>query len=258
MIRESLYFSFAGRRSTEFGIYNVNTEGGLLSEQIVAPRTINEVSVRNNPKPYFIDTTKEPKKISLNFSLLEEKMTDELENEIIRWLDVDFYQPLFFSENIDRVFYAMPVEGMDFIHNCIRQGYITLTMRCDSPFGYSHDITTPWYEFIKGNPTYKDTLEIENRGHHSFKPEIWIQKVGDGNITIHNLSNGLKKTKLANLKDGEEVYIDCEHKIIESSLPNIWRYDDFNDEYLEIVYGKNLLKIDGQAKIKFKYRYIFS
>lgn len=258
MIRESLYFSFAGRRSTEFGIYNINVSGGLMEEQVVSSRTINEVSVRDNPKPYFIDTVKEPKKFSLSFSFLETKMTDEMENEVLRWLDVDFYQPLFFSENIDRVFYAMPVEGINYIHNGLRQGYLTLTMRCDSPFGYSHEITTPWHEFIKSKPTYKDTMLLENKGHHPFKPEMWIKKVGNGNITIHNLSNGSRIFKINNLKDNEEVYVDCEEQIIESSLPNIWRYDDFNDEYLEIVYGKNLLKIDGEAKIKFKYRYIFS
>ncbi len=256
MIRESKYFSFAGRRSTEFGIYNINIGGGLLEEQLVSSKSIEEVYVRNNPKPYYVGITKEPKKFKLNFSFLEKQMSQEMEDEIVRWLDVDFYQPLFFSENIDRVFYAMPVEGIDYIHNGIKQGYLSLTMRCDSDNSYSHEIVTPWYELTK--ETGNETITIPNKGHRSFKPEIWIKKTGNGNITINNLSNGDSIFEMKNLKDGEEIYIDCENEIINSSLPDIYRYDDFNNEYLEIVYGNNYLKIDGKMLIKFQYKLLFS
>lgn len=254
-----MYFTFGtpARRSTEFGVYNVSVSGGLYEEQISASKTINEVTIRGNDKPYHIDVKKEPKKFTLHFSLLE-KMEDDVLDDIIRWLDVDFYEPLFFSGNNDRVFYAMPVEGINYIHNGLKEGYLSLTMRCDSPYSYSHEQVTPWYEFIKGLPTAKTTIDINNLGHRSFLPEIWISKVGDGNISIHNLNNGSKVMKFTNLKDKEEVYIDGENQIIESSLPNTWRFDDFNDEYLEIKYGKNRLKIDGEARIRFRYKFIYA
>jgi phage-related protein len=250
MIRESLYFSFAGRKSTEFPIYNVSISDGLFEEPLTSGKAINEVTVRGNPKPYFIEARREPKTFPLRFAF-HETWNDEMIDEIVRWLDVDFYEPLFFSSNIDRVFYAMPVDGIQQIHNGLKQGYITLNMRCDSPFSYSHQLVTPW---IDSN----ETIEIPNKGHFPIAPQIWIQKVGDGDLTISNTSVQTEEFTFHNLKDKEEIYIDCENEIIESSLPNVYRYDDFNDKYLILPYGLNTLKVQGNAKLKFEYRYVFS
>lgn len=259
MIRESLYFSFANRKSTDFGIYNVSiSDGGLYEEQITANKSINEITVRGNDKPYFINVQKEPKTIQLRFSFLE-TWNDDLIDEVIRWLNVDFYQPLCFSENLDRVYYAMPLDGINLIHNGLKHGYLNLTMRCDSPYSYSHDQVTEWYDFTTGNPFKKDILTIENYGHFPIKPEIWIQKVGDGDLTINNLSYANNKEfKFTGLKDGEELYVDCENEYIETNLPDTYRYDDFSDNYLELDYGNNVLKVTGSAKLKFGYRFIFS
>jgi len=254
MLRESLYFSFANRKSIDFGIYNVGISDGLFEEQISYNKTINEKRVRGNDKPYFIDITREPKQFQLRFAF-DDTFNDDLIDEILRWLNVDFYQPLFFSENIDRVFYAMPIDNINLIHNGLKNGYVNLNMRCDSPYSYSHYKTTHWYDFSSN--LQDKIIQINNKGHFSIKPEIWINKIGDGDIEIINYSNGLETFKLTGLKDQEEIYVDCENEIIETNLPNTYRYDNFNDSYLELVYGKNTLKVVGEAKIKFQYRYIY-
>ena len=62
----------------------------------------------------------------------------------------------------------------------------------------------------------------------------------------------------------ENVYIDCEKEFIESDLSETYRYDVFNDNYLELVVNEiideenietNTLNIKGKCKIKFKYQY---
>lgn len=252
MIRESLYFSFAGRKSTDFNIVNVSVSDGLFEEPLTSAKSINEVTVRGNPKPYFVETKREPKTFPLRFAF-EETWDDDLINDIVRWLDVDFYEPLFFSENIDRVFYAMPVDGIQKIHNGLKQGYLTLNIRCDSPFSYGHEIVTQPY-----NVDNSRVIEIDNLGHFPFKPDIWIQKIGDGNLIINNLSNGNDEFKFTGLKDQEEIYIDCENELIETNLPNTYRYDNFNDNYLSLNYGNNVLKITGDSIVKFRYKYIFA
>jgi phage-related protein len=256
LIRESLYFSFANRKSTDFNIMNVSIQDGasLYEEQMIANNTINEIYVRGNPKPYFIDTKKDPNSFQLRFAF-EDTANDELIDEIVRWLNVDFYQPLYFSEDTSRVFYVMPVNGVSFIHNGLKQGYLNLTMRCDSPFSYGNDILTSWYDYSLGNT---DLIEITNQGHFNIYPEIWIQKVGNGNLFLNNLTNRNQEFKFSNLQDGEQLYVDCENQYIETSLANAHRYDDFNDNYLELVYGKNRLVVTGNAKLKFRYRYIYS
>jgi phage-related protein len=256
LIRESLYFSFANRKSTDFNIMNISVSdsASLYEESVIANKTINEIYVRGNPKPYFIDTKKDPYSFQLRFAF-DDTADDELIDEVIRWLNVDFYQPLFFSEDINKVFYAMPVNDVSFIHNGLKQGYLNLTMRCDSPFSYGNDILTNWYDYSSDNT---DLIEITNLGHFSIYPEIWIQKVGNGNLSINNLTNSNQEFKFSNLQDGEQLYIDCENEYIETSLTNTFRYDDFNDGYLEIVYGKNRLIVTGNAKLRFRYRYTYS
>lgn len=252
MIKESAYFSFAGRKSTEFGIYSVSISSGMIDEPLSSSKSITEITVRGNPTPYFVETRREPKQFQLHFSFLE-KWNDQLINDVVRWLDVDFYEPLFFSEDIDRVFYCMPTDGIQLIHNGLKDGYLTLTFRCDSPFSYSHEQISPWYQIED-----EKIIEIDNMGHHTTLPVIHIHKIGNGSVSIFNLSNGNEELKISNLNDKEEIYLDCENEIIKTNLKNVYRYDDFNENYLELVYGTNILKVKGIANIKFGYRYIFS
>ena len=87
MIRESLYFSFADRRSTDFGIMNVSISGGLYEEQVAANKSIEEVFVPGNDRPYFLGVKKDPLQFQLHF-YFEEKYND-LNNKYLR-LAADF------------------------------------------------------------------------------------------------------------------------------------------------------------------------
>lgn len=251
MIRESLYFSFAGRKSIEFPIANVSLNSGLFEEQLTSSKSIIEVSTPKNNTPYFQGVKREPKVFSLRFAFLE-PWNDEMIDEIIRWLDKDYYEPLFFSENIDRVFYAMTIETIDQIHNGLKEGYVNLTFRCNSSYSYSHEIISPLYAIEN-----EATVVLENHGHVNCLPEISIKKIGNGTVSIMNSSNRGEITEITNLTDKEEVTIDCLHRQINSNIPNTYRYDDFNDNYLELMYGINHLIVTGSCRLIFKYRYIY-
>lgn len=253
MIKESLYFSFAGRKSSEFGILNVSVQSGLYEETFMSSRSIRETTVRGNPKPYFTEIERQPKVFTLNF-LFEDNFNEELINDVTRWLNVDYYEPLFFSENIDKVFYAMPVEDTNLIHNGLHQGYLTLTFRCDSPFSYGHESTTPWYECSSGGTI----IEFPNRGTNNIKPVIEIMKIDNGDLIIENLSNYGDEFKLTNLVNGENLTVYNDEEEIITDIPNKYRYDDFNDNYLSMSYGNNVLKVTGKCKLRFIYQYVFT
>ena len=107
LIRESLYFEFDGRASDEeFGIRNISISTGAFNEPFLPSRTINEVSVPYNNKPYFINTRKDPKSLTLGF-YPDDGWNDETMNAIARWLDVEEYKPLVFSSMPDKVMYAI-------------------------------------------------------------------------------------------------------------------------------------------------------
>ncbi|PAV30160.1 hypothetical protein CIL05_06750 [Virgibacillus profundi] len=257
MIRESEHFHFAGRKSTDFDIRNVSIASGMYNEQVVASKNINEVRIRGRKEPYFVDTTEEPTTIQLRFAF-SRTWDDRLIDEVIRWLNIDYYQPLFFSADVDRVFYVIPVNGIELIHNGLKQGYLNLTMRCNSSKSYSHDITTPVYPTDSNELTESTNIELNNYGHFSTYPDIWIEKVGDGDITIFNRTNGNQEFTFKNIDKGETLFVDCTNEIITTNKKREHRYDDFNDNYLELVYGKNLLTLTNNARFQFRYRYLFS
>ncbi|WJV20680.1 phage tail family protein [Rossellomorea marisflavi] len=251
MIRESLYFSFAGRKSTEFPIINVSLGSGLFEEPLTSPKSIVETSVSGNNTPYFQRVKRDPLTFSLRFGFTE-PWNDEMIDDIIRWLDVDYYEPLYFSPNIDRIFYAMVIDSIEQVHNGLKEGYVNLNIRCNGSYKYSPEISTPIYEIEES-----DIIEIENLGHLPVLPIIYIQKVGDGSITIENLSTSDEVFSLKNLKNGEELKIDCEARIIETNQLGLQRYNDFNDNYLEISYGYNEFIVKGQCKIKLEYQFLY-
>ncbi len=252
MIRESEYFEFAGRRSTEFGIRNVAISDGLYQESFMANREINEVQIRGRKKRYFFDITEDPLSFQVAF-YFDYGWNDELINKVSKWLKQDYYQPLSFNNNWDKVYRVMFVDSSDLIHNGLKNGYITLNVRCDSPYVYSKEKVTKWYDCTY-SPT---TFEIMNLGHEDIYPFIYIEKIGDGDISISNLSRANSTMQLTSLEDGEKLLINGENQIIETNIPNTFRYDNSNDFYLPFYVGNNLIEVNGSCKLKFRYTYKF-
>lgn len=150
-IRDSLYFSFAGIKSVDYGILNVNLNSGMQEEIFFPSREIVEEKVKGNDRPYFMRTETEPLKFSVSFAFEETWNTEKI-REVARWLTQhDYYQELYFVNEdglgSERIFYAMFVEDSTLIHNCLKQGYINLTVRCDSPYTYSPIMTSRVYKW---------------------------------------------------------------------------------------------------------------
>lgn len=260
MIRESNHFSFDGIKSTRFGIVNVKIEDGLYSETIAGSKEINEVFIAGRRDPYFFGIVEEPITIKLKF-FFPDGWDEEQLDRTIRWLNVDTYRPLFFEGDIDKVYHALPIDGIDKIHNGLKEGYLELTMRCSSSRAMSHDMYTPIINTkekasLKG--LEKHIINISNKGHVSTFPDIWIEKTDKGSIEIRNLSNGNELFKLDNIKIGEKLFVDCENEVINTSLERTYRYDDFNDNYLELKYGVNELELSPNMIIRMRYKYIYS
>ena len=115
------------------------------------------------------------------------------------------------------------------------QGYITLTMECNSPYAYSPSYIYTWdYSNCKSN-----IIEIENLSNVKkyYYPEIEIEMVDDTNVEIKNLSNAGEVFKIGILKQGEIIYIDNNMQRIESNLSNTYRLGNFNKNWLRLVKG---------------------
>ncbi|RXZ78208.1 phage tail protein [Paenibacillaceae bacterium] len=182
-IHESLYFEYDGIKSIDFGIINVTVTDSSMKEEKLSNREIKEVSVRGRNRPYFQDIIRNPISIQVSFAF-EETWDNEKIRKVCRWLtEQDYYKPLIFSSDNERIFYALVVNEPVLIHNCLKQGYLNLEFRCSDSYTYSpvYTRTTSWDEsssmvkvdtFSSGQ--YHQT-EIDSEGNLTVTaiPKIW-------------------------------------------------------------------------------------
>lgn len=246
-IKEKLYFNFDGIWSDSFNLISVSTDGGMFEETFVATRNINETAIRGSNKPLLHSVDSDPLEFELTVAF-ERGFSEEDLDEIIRWLFVDYYRPLYFDGKEDRVYRCMPIGDSSIIHNGLRQGLFTITMRCDSSNLYSPKTKTPKVDVINS-----DIVSITNDGHFDIYPEISLLKKGNGVITIESLDDGNNIFEIRNLTDLEDIYIDCEREIIETDAVGVYRYEDIVGQFPRVLFGKNRFKIIGNCEIQFRY-----
>jgi predicted phage tail component-like protein len=255
-MREAIEFTFDGISSEDMGVIIASPSGGLYNETFLPTRNIVETTVANRYKPYHQRVELSPLSFSLSIFIEEWRDRQNL-RQIAKWLMKDYYVPLTFETNPDRIFYAIIDGDSSLIHNGCKDGYIELNVRCNSPFTYSHPQI---FESIHDTliPA-TETLQLLNSGDMTVKPKMWITKLsGDGSISIENEESGQIMT-IANLQDGEKVFIDMENEEIVSDLEilNVYRHGDHNNVWLELVEGENTLNCTGSFDIEIEYELIY-
>lgn len=249
-IKEKLYFNFDGVESSLYNLVHVNMSSGMFEEAFSASRDIVETTVAGNYNPYFSKVNLSPYEFELNLAFTE-SYTDQQINEIVRWLFPDYYKPLFFIGEESKVFYCMPIGEPMIVHNGLKQGHITLNMRCNSPYIYSPSYLSPNYTVASGTTT----IVLPNMGHTTIHPEISITKNGNGNISIVQRSNGGKIFDINELTNLEKIYINCEKEIIQTDIIGIYRYGNVVGEFPKLNYGNNTIEVTGNCEIQFRYQY---
>jgi phage-related protein len=179
---EGVHFSYAGIKSSDMGLINVKIDGGMFEEPFLPTRQIEEVSVRGRDKPYFQEVRLEPLSFELSFAF-EYGYDEKKIREVARWLCQPYYQPFYTIDNPDRIFYCMVDGDSRLIHNGLKQGYITLTMRCDSPYSYSP-------KYTKENMVFGSTKVAKSIVENTFSSGLGLMR----NVKV-NSNNELEVEK---------------------------------------------------------------
>ncbi|WP_431785774.1 phage tail domain-containing protein [Paenibacillus lactis] len=177
-----MYFSYDGKKSADFGIFNVNLNSGMQEESLAATRDLREQTVRGRDKPYFEEITKQPLKFDVSFAFEDRFNTAKL-REVTRWLtEHDYYRPLYFTNDLgkepEKIYYAIVVDSPTLVHNSLQQGYVKLSFRCDSPYAYSPTIQTKIYDWV--DSPYSRQVNDFNTNQH----ERTVLNTG-GNIVLN-------------------------------------------------------------------------
>lgn len=251
-MKESINFSFDGIASEDMGVYIVNENGGLFEENFLPSRSIIETKVSNRLKPYFNRVESKPLEFTLNFFIEEWKDRDGI-RQVARWLFQDYYKPLIFESNPDRIFYAMVQGDSTLLHNGRKEGYVRLNIRCNSPYSYSHPT------IIEDIDSADLSTNVLNSGDLPVFPKFWITKTtSNGNISITHEDTGETLT-IKNLVKGEEVYINNEDEelISDMEMLGVYHFDDHNEVFLQFLEGANHLILNGDFKLAIEYQTIY-
>ena len=174
-MKESINFMYDGISSKDMGVSIAWSGSGLFEENFLPTRRIVEKKIINREKSYLQRVEHDPLSFPLSFFIRNWK-DDETLRKIARWFFQDYYKPIIFESNPNRIFYVMFEGDSTLFHNGMEEGYIELTLRCDSPYSYSPEYNHENIEFIDAeseqtvsneignfsNGTHDNTLETSN------------------------------------------------------------------------------------------------
>lgn len=225
---QSLNFTYDGVSSEDMGVVLINEDGGLYKDIFLPQRSIREKKINGKDRPYFMGVENNPLSFSLSFFINQWEDRNNL-REIARWMFTDYYKPLILESNPNRIFYAIIEGNSTILHNGCQNGYVTLNIKCDSPYSYS--------PLIRHDLSVRDNYEVYfyNEGDVTIRPQLKITKIGDGDISITNQNNG-QEFKLSNLYNKEIILVNCENEEIVSSLQKSHKrylHNNHNDIWLD-------------------------
>lgn len=138
---EGIHFYYDGVYSVDMGLLNCTIDGGMFEETFLPTMEIVETKVAGRDKPYYQSTELEPLEFELTFAF-EHGYDERKIREVAKLFFQPYYKPFYTVDNPNRIFYCKPNGDSKLIHNGAKQGYITLTMRCESPYSYTQKVTT--------------------------------------------------------------------------------------------------------------------
>lgn len=249
LIGGNMHFWYDGKSSKDFGVISVQIGNGMYEDTLVSSRTLTEVKMKNQDESILQRIEEDVREFPLTIAF-EKTFTMIDIDKVILWLFKDSYKPFYFDGEPSKIQYVMPSGDSSIIHNGLKQGYITLTMRTNSSKIYSPKKTTA-LEIV--TETAK-TITYTNNGHVDVLPEISILKNGAGKVTIQNLDdNNGSIFEIDKLTNQEDIYLDSKREIIETDLMGVYHYDDIIGEFPRLVVGVNRWKITGACTIQIKY-----
>lgn len=245
-------FVFNGVKSEDLGIHLIKPSGGFLEGQFFAEREIVSEMIPGNHTPYIFGERRQPLRFSVHLSPLEGTWTSELKSLVSRWLNNGKFNEFYSTDDLNRRYFVTYIGSPTLHQSGNMQGWIEVEF-----LNIDCYVRSPVHQQLFEINNGYTIIEIENIGDTLTFPKVWIRKIGQGDLKIRSISDGGRTFEIRNLKNNEVIFVDNKNRMIETNIPDRYLYDQFNDNYLSLVYGVNRLEVIGNCKLKFEYQYEF-
>lgn len=249
-IKEKIKFNYDGRWSTEFGVMHVTTNSSMYEDILVAEREVTETFRKGKAESVLQSVEYAPIEFEMEIAF-QDNFTDQGVRDVINWLFKESYSPLYFEGAENRIFYCLPSSNSSITHNGLKNGYVTISMKCNSGFTYSPITTSALIDNTAGG---KKTFQITHDGYGFLYPEIsLVKKTSAGFVEIRNVTSSEPLLRVSNLAVGENIYINSEKEQIETDIVGTYRYDDLIGKHLRLKSGLNTIEINGACTVQLRY-----
>jgi phage-related protein len=247
-------FSYDGISTTAFGLMVVRVgETGMKERPFGVSRNIVEEKIRGKNSPYFYGIEEDPLQFDITLGK-EGVWTDDFKKSVVKWLFKNDYKPLISDDNTGIIYYCMAVGTPKFYDNSKGEGYITLTMRCDSPYAWSLP-TTEDYDLSTNTGGQIILLNNTSNIVEYYYPEVEITLMEGTDFSLDNLNDTSNAFAFTDLVAGEVIYVNNQRKQIITNQPGLFRYDNFNKNWLKLVQGVNQIQVNGKVKLHFEMQF---
>lgn len=255
-------FQFNGKSSSNFDlkIVSFSSRGsGGGAELIGIPLQIEEVKIKNNPKPFFLGTQIDGKlSFTIQIAYMPENGKSQNDNTLTQHMVGAISKWLFLNDYAE--FKIINDDYSNLVYNCIFQNPKRIEIAnglygfeiegvCDRPWGIRrHTIT----QVVNGSKTFN----IKNLGYLSdyIYPEIEFTTTLSA-MSIKNSTDNNNTMAFTGLSGGETIYINNSREEIISSL-GVNRNPNFNFNWFRLTSDYyNSITVVGTGTVTFRFEF---
>ena len=253
----STEFTFDGQKGSDYGLKLVKLENSMFEQVFGYNRDVIFERIPGRRNSIFYNQNYEPLAFKIILSRIHDnpentKFDDGYRRRLVKWLFKNDFRDFVSIDNPSIVYKIMFVQENKRFNNGVEQGWIELNAFSMYSHAFS-PITITNYDF--SDLSSPETFEYENHSNVEdyYYPEIQFELKGVAvSFELKNLSDAGRVFKFTGLQTGESIYVDNENKLIETSVPGVYRLDKFNGNYLRFIYGVNQMQISTPCLLQIR------
>lgn len=241
----ALTFVFDGIPSERMGLYLFNTDSKESEISGGANLTLHTDKTNRSYKHNLLGVSEDkPLEFTLSFGSFDPLTRYDI-SSIQKWLfgHREYKKLQIVQEDMMNVYYNCILNNPKIITAGNIPYMFECTVTCDSPFAWEKEKV---YEYtLNGAETVIVHNNMSDINDYTYPIIEFDSKLSQNTVSLMNLSNNNRETKIQGLMLNEKITLDNEKQIISSSS-DLSRLGNFNKNWFELVKGENRIQVTGK------------